>query len=198
MRTSLGLSWLGAGAKACLSAEHRSKAMLALLLLGPAAGGLQRCVRSAVQGCGVVFAYRPPVHPQHLDRNAAADARQAGHGGRSRQRRWRLSGHGAAARPADANALPTARRRAPPATAERSRSATPNATWCAASARPTASISPTMPRGDRVAVVTYLARPARRHLHLHRRPPDVDRARTRAGGAAESAKPKPKKKPAAT
>ncbi len=40
-------------------------------------------------------------------------------------------------------------------------------------------------RGDRVAVVNYSRGPAGRHLHLHRRTPDVDRARDRAGGAAE-------------
>ncbi len=96
-----------------------------------------------------------------FDRGAAADARQAGHGGRSGQRRRLLAR--AWRRPRAAPRMPTpltadaaAGGRSRPRRRARSRLVIPNATSCAASARPTASTSPTIARGDRVAVVTYL------------------------------------------
>ena len=56
------------------------------LLLAPSLAGCsaRRCVRPAVEGCGLVFALRPAVHPKRFDRNAAADARTS----RSRRRIW--------------------------------------------------------------------------------------------------------------
>ena len=54
-------------------------------------------------------------------------------------------------------------------------------------------------RGERTATLTYLQRPAARHLPLHRRPPEIDGARAGAAAAAEAgeaAKRPPKSKQA--
>ena len=100
----------------------------------------------------------PPLTPNRRSRPTISSAPR------------RLCRHGAG----DAQALPMVRpaRRQP--MADRWRSAIPNATWCAASARPTAS---TLVQSRRRARCRrhLAARPARRHLHLHRRPAELGR-----------------------
>ena len=82
----------------------------------------------------------------------------------------------------------------PPSTTGRWRLVTPNATSCAASVRPTTSIFPTMPRGDRVAVVNY-SRGQRAGIYTFTagRLTSIERAPE----AAPARGAKPKKKPAA-
>ena len=87
---------------------------------------------------------------------------------------------------ADANALTDANApRAADADRRGGRSVTPNATSRAASALPDNVSLSNNQRGDRVATLTYSRGAARRHLHLHRGPPDLDRACARAAGGAE-------------
>ena len=72
---------------------------------------------------------------------------------------------------------------------------TPNATSCAASVHPTTSISPTIARGDRVAVVNY-SRGQRAGIYTF----TAGRLTSIERGAEPAAQPrgaKPKKKPAA-
>ena len=192
---------VGSLSSSCETKRFIESALLALLAAGPALAGCcgasDMFVRSAVEGCGLVFAFRPGVHPERFDRNAAADARTS----RSTPEDL-VSADGACPgmappRHGDANALADGAAGAPP----------PSTTGTVALGHTECDVVRGIgapdnvnlsnnPRGDRVAVVNYSRGPARRHLHLHGGTPDLDRARRRAGGAAESGKPKPKKKPA--
>ena len=101
--------------------------------------------------------------------------------------------------PADANASADGAAAAPPPRPTgRWRLVIPNATSCAASARPTASTSPTIARGDRVAVINY-SRGQRAGIYTFTagRLTSIERG-PESVAPPKAAKPKPRKKPAAT
>ena len=148
-------------------------------------------MRSGFQRSGRVFIRNvsietPPLTPE-----------QAGHGRGSRQRRWRLSGHGAC-RPGGANALADGAAGAPP---QGGGTVALGHTECdvvrGIGAPDSVNLS-NNPRGDRVAVVTYTHGPrAGIYTFTAGRLSSVERGEEPAP-QPKAAKPKAKKKPAAT